>query len=450
MLVLAIFVVFSAIAPAQEPAPFELSGFSASEIFSIKDEQPLVANDPDLSRLLRRASKCSDRALRRFEKMTGAVSFAELADTPDDFRCHAVRISGTAIHTQPIKLGAVDAYAVQLVDDSGASCLLIVDRIPQAWLPHSSISEPVSATGFFLANFDMVAAANVPPQITIPDFHESIPIVVAGRLSWFPTGDQSDVKIKNSWRVLAQSGVDVAGFDRLEPTGKLSSADSDLFYQMLNACQSIEPDTLESRNSVFDFLQQPVENVGEFVEVSGYLRRATRIEIADEREIELMGQDYYYQLDVFVPLDQKVVIRGGDKKRPANSDQIDTSKDLVIENRYPVIVCVPELPGPAKSLEREQVMVSGFFLKLWNYDSVLSARQASTPQLISPMLIGLKPVVFKVPANSLDYLFVPLITAGALIAALLLYLISVARSQRRASNRRTDRQPEQIEIPPID
>ncbi len=63
------------------------------------------------------------------------------------------------------------------------------------------------------------------------------------------------------------------------------------------------------------------------------------------------------------------------------------------ENRFPVTVCVANLPCSESEIENKSFVVQGFFFRLWNYDSSFTDRQASRVGQISPLVIAIAPTI---------------------------------------------------------
>ena len=103
------------------------------------------------------------------------------------------------------------------------------------------------------------------------------------------------------------------------------------------------------------------------------MRRATRVQISDSYQESIIGANHYFMLDLIVPLgDSKIVVntkrvREGDEEN--GPDGKTESPSITYDNRFPVTVCVGEIPCSEKDLEKQNVLINGFFFRLWNYPS---------------------------------------------------------------------------------
>ena len=433
-------------ASAQDPAPFELSGYTPDEIFGINDELPLLKSDLNISRLIDRVSRSSYQTLQKFNNIAGASSSVlELNTNPRDYRCHVVSLVGDAkFATQAND----DFYLLNAEDASGHSFLVCVARLPNHWPLDQTINEPIRITGFFLANFDLTKDADLQDQLVIPGNSEIVPLVVAKQVNWFPSNPNSEIKVKPTQQILAEHGVDIAAMDLVQPSGNLDDSDTNLFYQMLAACTQIESVPSPATKQFTECLRNPGDSIGDSLIMTGQLRRATRITVEDPFWAQVLGQDHYFQLDVFVPLDnQQIVIRN-----PGfNETDRDSADKIVHDNRYPIVVCVPELPKPADQMERSQIAISGFFLKLWNYESGYSQQNRSAPKQISPLVIAISPKIIVQPANPLNF-WIGLAGIVTLLGTgfLLWFVRSDARKSTPSIASTKEQLPDQIEIPSID
>ena len=443
--------VLSCVPAVQDPLPHELSGYTADEIFSLTDERPLAENDPDVFRLLERAIRSSTPTINRFKKITGPVTLNQIANSPHDFRCHVVEVAGRAKSIHEFRIGNEKqrpVFLVHVVDQQEKDCIVCLPTIPELWRQQTTIDESVKAAGFFLANFDLKPDPNVANQMVVPELIDNTPLIVAKKMQWYPTDPESKIQVKPSQRVLAKHGVDISIMEHVSPEHRLMAEDSELFYQMLAACRNVQRNQIPASKPFTHCLKQPRNCIGEALYFTGQLRRATQVQIEDPIAIETFGQDYYYQLDVFVPLDhQQIVIRN-----PANkSGNQSESNPIVHENRYPIIVCVPSLPVSVADIWKQKVAINGFFLKLWDYESGVSSQDPNAPKQISPLVIGLPPQVIQTGENPLNIWIAMAAIVGFCGLGFFLWLISADRRKSISGvSRSSDDLPDEIEIPSID
>ena len=147
-------------------------------------------------------------------------------------------------------------------------------------------------------------------------------------------------------------------------------------------------------------LTQPETQHGRLVSLSGTAKRVQKIAI-DEPDIQQrFGIDHYYQVDVFVSLDNTEIRfepKGGKKEAP------------VFRNNYPVTCCVLALPAglPARDDISVPVRFAGVYFKLWAYKSEYVSAFDDRQRQVSPLFIATTPRVAEVrrlrqPALGLD------------------------------------------------
>ncbi len=136
--------------------------------------------------------------------------------------------------------------------------------------------------------------------------------------------------------------------------------------------------------------------------IEGTARRAAKIIISDEDIRQRFGIDHYYEVYVFVQLEKKIVFKKGDEQLEFNS--------------FPVACCVRSLPPGMDEGDnvRQNVRVSGAFLKLWLYESPQMTQFDPQQMQPSPMLIGLEPQLIPNTSPPNEYL-------GAMIGMLFVF-----------------------------
>jgi hypothetical protein len=175
---------------------------------------------------------------------------------------------------------------------------------------------------------------------------------------------------------------------------------------------------------IISLLQEPREHHGEILLIEGRARNVTRILVDDPDVRQRFQLDHYYQIDLFVPLENEIVrlTRSGDQ-----DEDVPT-----FENAYPVTVCVPSLPAGLSQGDAlpQDIRVRAAFLRLWAYRSDYASSFGKERRQLSPMLIGVQPELV-----SSEPLRLPL---GAMLAALILLAMlgigwGVIRSRRDPS-----------------
>lgn len=434
-----------------QQVPTDLSGFTPDEIFAIADGQPLTTDDSNLARLLFRVQKTSDRTLARFSQQNQTTTLTEITGDPRSYRGYVFHLNGTARSIRQIKnskpelnLGTTFTLVHMVIGQQ--DCLLAVtdNGCPRRWLQDRPLNERIETRAFFLANFDFHPENDVTKNvIRMPNLNSTtIPVFVAKSIQWFPDKPSQDFNISESELLLAQHNVDIASLDRVRENvvGKIDQESATSFYQILNAAQQIHPEQFpESKKSFIDCLQDPIGNQSSAVRITGQVRRVTEIKIDDDY-FKSLGLAQYFQLDVFVPLGENKIVFRSPKSNP-------DSKPLVHENRFPVTVCVAQLPSD--DILKQNVTIDTFFFQRWNFES----RQSELNQDMlqdAPLFIGLQPEVSVENTNPINF-WIGLASAMVLIGIGLIYWFYGRDRNTHRNHYRLKRElPSQIEIPEMD
>ena len=272
---------------------------------------------------------------------------------------------------------------------------------------------------------------------------------MARQLNWFPTDTSEDFHVDQLDIQLARQGVE---FNRLRQVGKnskrtISVNEATSFYQLLKATSQIEKKLLARPDfNLETMLQDPAASLARPVSFTGHVRRATEIKIEDELIRNELGIDKYYQLDLFVPLeDRRIVIRSPDKNpdAPDGTDKVDD--ELVIENRFPITVCTASLPVAVDAINRHRLEICGLFFKNWSYESELTIEKQFGVQQIAPLIIAAEP---RLAAVGPDYFGWLLSAFGIIIVAAVVILAWFMRPAQGRSIR--TQMPDKIELPNIE
>ena len=400
-------------AAAAQETPAELSGFDQSETLSIEDGDELRASDSNLVRLLYRAAKTSDQNFARYSKLNRDVTLEQLNADPRGRRLHVIRMRGRAKSVKAILKSEVGG---QQAPEIHPFCLVSFDapsgeeffvavpakrtsrggfnvNVPRAWLKQSALDELAEFDGYFLAKFDarkLQGKANDSES-------RALPVFVANKIKWFPDKTNAALAIHQDHVLLAKHGVDLAQRDiAAKNNNRLMQADEGTyFYQMMRATRVVQQNEISEEAIGFQkLLQSPGASLGRAVQFSGRVRRVTKAQVTNPLQQRLLGADHYFVLDVFIPLtDSKVVVNTkqtltGDEQ----SNDATSPPSITYDNRFPVTVCVANLPCDAKQLEKQNVDVSGFFFRLWNYPSAFVEQENAGGQ-VCPLVVGLTPVI---------------------------------------------------------
>ena len=428
---------------AQDELPTALSGIESSERFDVVDHQPWQPQSDYLLRLLYRVGHVSEQSLKRFESPQEGSFWHDLGEQAQTYRFRVVRVVGRARYVVPVRLDesvGVDFkgyYRVQVTTESGATVWLACRAVPRTWPLNEPLDEPIVARGFFLAFYRMPddadgGAPGAPDTgSSVPEVEPSsgastesgVPVVVVRRPAWFPDRVDASKGVTASHVWLAGRGVDIGQFDRIRrrfnhPLGRDDAAS---MFQLLVAARQADPFPRSETISMFDLLQQPTRHVGQAVRIEGHVRRVIRIDVESDPQAKRLGLDHYYELDLFVPLaDRRIVI----KHRPVDEPQSEPI-EIVYEDRFPITVCVVDLPAPPEAIRGRRVKVDGFLFRFWSYESTFTARVHPAAGQISPLVVGAMPMIDEASRLTIDWIL------GSAIAGVALGLIALFWYARR-------------------
>jgi hypothetical protein len=355
-------------------------------------------------------------------------------------------IHGRAIFVAPRQLPAATAElfgsphydVVRIVDDGGLVVDVLTRAAPAAWPRWKPINEPVSAIAL-----PLTTTAAPQPKSAADDGQEwpaEQPAVVAAaaRVGWHPD------------TLLGRSGMDYGLFDSVVDGKKLVAGDSAAFYAMLAAAGRT------SRQEVATAAGKPIDAMllidpgrkwfpahrGDPVIIEGDAMRATRVPIDEPFLRKFVGKDHYWEVFVFV-----------------ETPLLDI--DGHMQNSYPIVCCVRELPPGMPSGERisERVKVAGFALKRYAYPFealrpdgparvVEEPSRRLTTLLVSPELTWFPPAS---KASSQPMWVIAAVAAGvALIAIIGVGFIYGNRSIDQAIRKARQEFPDRVELPKDD
>jgi hypothetical protein len=229
------------------------------------------------------------------------------------------------------------------------------------------------------------------------------PVFATTRLAWHPNKLDEASGIGVDQVFLGDLEMDIGLWDDVVDKHSLIAGDREAFYQLLAAMGRTKPANLAEKSTTeFDFadlLRTPEKFHGRLLTVEGTARRAAKIIVSDEDIRRRFGIDHYYEVYVFVQLQKKIVFKKGDEQLEFNS--------------FPVACCVRQLPAGMEEGDniRQNVRVSGAFLKLWLYESPQMTQFDPQQMQPSPMLIGLEPELIPDSTPPNEYL-------GAVIGSL--------------------------------
>jgi len=337
-----------------------------------------------------------------------------------DFRVHQV------IPENVPRLGFREYFSVQIRHDNTQS-IIYTRTIPQKWLQaieQKPVGETVRAQALLLKrNVNREGDENGEAQL----------IFAASRLNWHPSKPSRLFATTQDQVLLAQLGMDIDRLSDLVQRSKMTANDRECFYQALAAVQHAEPEQLaklgKQEFDIAKMIQHPEAVGGELYTLHGMARRAIMIRVEDPDIRERFGIDHYYEVEVFIPMERQV--RFIDPNEPED-------KEGKVFTDYPFVICVPELPPGMEQGDdiRIPATFSGFFLKLWAYETAFMsdgrARTAKPRLQQSPLFIGPTLTVGEryVPRESQVSLYIACLFVGLLLCIWLLMWRSSVQDKR--------------------
>ena len=429
--------------PAAEPAT-TLGGFLSAKQIAADERSPLAAPggwNADKDRLLVRvmARLPAPAALvEAWRRDAVPVAVPGTATVIDD---RLVVVHGRATFVAPLELpgelarlaGRSSYDLIRCADDRGAVIDVVVPRAPRAWPRWTAIDEPATVQGLPLAagTGPVPAAADAPR----PWPSTAADLLVAGvSVEWRPAG------------LLGGLGMDYALFDDVVDDRRLEAGDAAAFYAALAAARGTTPAAIAAAaGGTTDLIplidparQWFAAHRGDPVVIDGVARRATRIEIDGDARRGQVGADHYWELEVF-------------------ADTPPISIDGHVQDRYPVVCCVRELPDgmPRGETISERVRVPGFAFKRYRYplpEVVVDGHEErrrggyrSAPLIVAPGVEWIAPPSARGLSDRLFWIFSGIL--GALAALVAFGAWSAARDARRAERARREALPERIDLP---
>jgi hypothetical protein len=216
-------------------------------------------------------------------------------------------------------------------------------------------------------------------------------LFAADRVAWHPQRSDPTAGVSQGVALLGTTGMDVSLLSDVAQGKPLGHEDRECFYQMLYAAGRLDPAELPlaatKSADIQRMLKRPEACAGELMTLSGNVRRAIRIEVSDFDVRERFGIDHYYEIVLFLPLQQPLKLvdpHDGDSRT---------------YRTFPITICVRQLPSemPRGPEIQHHIQVTGFYMKLRSYRSrfMRDSRgdQGAEPaprRQISPLLVGVQ------------------------------------------------------------
>ena len=381
----------------------ELSGFSVSEAYDLEAGYPLDLSDRQLMKLLFRCGKVSNGNFEKWSRFADEVSWQQLNDEPQRFRFwtfkRPLRLNYLSLLRFPEQIASDElkgVYLAKCVNDVGQEVYLVTRSAPRKLTLNQSLDQPISFSGFFYNNVAVepegeLVMADIADDVaegvpTAESSSQSAPLFIANRFSWHPEATNKTLGVTASQVELASRGVDIGLLDFVakQNSKALSKYDSDAFYQMLAAANSVQPtaefDETKPATPAISFtelMSAPTSHFGSAIVLSGRLRQCVPIEIVDADRQALVGADRYYQVSLFPNLKGRdVVVRA-------------SGEESIKFEQFPVTVCFLELPAgmTVEQLEGRPAQVTGNFYRFIKYQSKVASDAGQSGQ-ISPLVMA--------------------------------------------------------------
>lgn len=349
---------------------------------------------------------------------------AELAEDPAAYRGEIFRLTGrvTSLETlRPVRevreRFELDEYyrCELLLDPKRQPAVLFARTIPGVWKAAPSIDARASAYGVFL-------------KLGSDDAERPSPIFVASRVAWhratrlgglgFDAGLLDDLRPDRSEGEPERPLTDGPSRSRVADF-QLTDRNRECFYQMLAAAGRAAPGELatqavedlrasgKDRFSVVPLFNDPVNQQGRLVRLTGTARQVIPVRVSDEDILSRFGIDRYYQVFLFTEDSQS----------------------------NPVVFCIRELPEGMPLGEGAQfgepVTVAGFFFNTWAYrNRRLGDRAAAEEEWqLAPLLIG-RDLSWRGGDKAASNPYLGAIAGGLFVVALLGVWIALLRYSR--------------------
>jgi hypothetical protein len=401
-----------------------ISGFDAARIAAVGDWLGRPADEAKLreaAKLLFQVNRLSKTALKT------PTSVPVASPPPGRKTGDAVSVGGRAISLAVAKLPVdladvlefdrVYRVEVDLSMDgrpSSQKCFVLSTTVPTAWMslssPARTLDEPMAAAG-----------------LVITPGNDVEPLVIASPgLAWFPAAE-SGGDSANDWALLARHGFNVSLIDQIKSQNRnpLMPTDHDAFYAMLVAAGRATGDDLLPPPEVdaADLLKRSGDWVGRRLRLRCQTVRITRVTVTNPAVREWIASDHYWQIDALGELGNVVI-------RIEPEDGV--SEPATFENRFPVSVVTLKLPdfietaidpsGQAFArndvlMLSRQLIVDGFFYRLWSYESDLMRRHGGGDQF-GPLVMASRVFDNEPPAG--DAVGVGIIGQTAAVATILM------------------------------
>ena len=364
-----------------------------SQLDSLFNGQRLGPGDEDvIVKILYRFSRLGLDNIQRWRKTD--ITWDQLSAAPNEYRAEIFPIRGRVkrVEKQALlpELAALyefsEYYRVTLqLDDAPYQAIICTRRLPAAFKVGEDIDEQAAADGLFLKVGD---PTDEPPQL----------IFAALRIAWLPDKDSPEHFVGPDQIHLARLGMDIGLLDGVRAGNRkpIGDADREAFYQLLDVLGRADPKLIRGKSSgpqdVIPLMRSPEKYHGEFMTIQGTARRILKVNVSDADIRRRFGIDHYFEIDLFLPLDNTGVVFGKDATG-------ETAP--VFNNNFPATLIVRQLPPGMEAGEniRELVTADAIFFKLWSYRSAYMEKFDQRQP--APLFLAIEPRIVRIepPAN---------------------------------------------------
>jgi hypothetical protein len=395
--------VFACLLIAVQTAPFasprqllRLLDIGASDLSSFRDGQPIRPDDQEaLIKILYRMPQIGGDEIDRWRHTE--VPWASLRTDPDSARAEFFLLRGRvrkimrqALTPRLATLFEFDHYYQLDVEPDGApgTAVVFTRTIPQAWRNRSQLDERTRTSAMFVKVGDERGGV-------------SSLMFVAPRIVWLPDRVEADLGIGSDQVLLSNLGMDIGLWDDVRARDRLpiGADERECFYALLGAVGRADADELARHAQPVQLsllLQHPEREHGNIRQVTGKLRRITKIVVEEPDIRQRYGIASYYQLDVMVPV--------GSQPIEVRSEQGERAGPVYRES-FPFTCCALRIPASWESLVgaakvNRPVLMNGVFYKLWAYSNPLVASFDARQRQLSPMFVVGAPQAWDVSSRS--------------------------------------------------
>lgn len=354
-----------------------------SQLDRLGDFQSLNSDEPIVQQILSRLAVVGPRWLERRSQALNRDVAEVISRDPSSLRGEFVRCRGVIQSVELIELSEATwnqferdvIFRIELDCDLGDGVrqpvIVYSNHVPPAWETLSFPVDEASVAGVLIQLGENTSDGQ--PQ----------PILLADRVGWFPV--QTTI---GPWQKFwCDQGFDYGQWEvaRTQEGRPLQAADGSCFYGLLSRASQINLKTEAATPAIetldlFEVLRDPNEQRGAIFQFQGIVKRVTEISTGEDLYATDEGVSSYFQIDMLLSLDGRRV-RLGTKETGAT-----------ITGRYPVTVCVQDLPEGLEVGEElsQRVSVLAAFFRNWKYRSEYLRRVDEDLRQLSPMLIGLE------------------------------------------------------------